>query len=102
MFVDDEPCEVLQGGEAVGLVDGTLQFQHYRCALNGLLRGFGRSLLVQPLLVCFALWSHVVLHQARNVGEGQEVWPGWGAGIQEKMGTAVLDPYTGGTAGGPD
>lgn len=100
--VEDQPCEVLQGGEAVGLVDGPLQFQHHGRALNGLRAGFGRALLLQPPLVCFVFWSHVVLHQAGHVGERGEAGPGRGAGVQEELGAAVLDAYAGGTAGGPD
>lgn len=102
MPVDDQPREVLQGGEAVGLVHGTLQFQHHRCALNALMGVLGGGLLLQLPLIRLVLWAHVVLHQAGHVGEGGEAGPGRGAGVQQKLGAAVLDAYAGGTAGGPD
>lgn len=100
--VDDQPREVLQGGEAVGLVHGTLQFQHHRCVLNALLGGLRGGLLLRLPLVRLVLRAHVVLHQARHVGEGREAGPGRGAGVQQELGAAVLDAYAGGTAGGPD
>lgn len=100
--VDDEAREVLQRGEALGLVHRPLQFQYHGRLLKSLLRSFGGNLLLHLPLLRFPLWSHVVLHQAGHVGEGRYAGPGGGAGVQQELGAAVLNAYAGGSSCGPD
>lgn len=81
--VDGEACEVLQGGEGLGLVHRPSQLQHHRALLYCLWTGFlGGLLLPLLLLLDSPPGAHVVLHQAGHVGEGRKAGSGGGAGVQ--------------------
>lgn len=79
--VDGEACEVLEGGEGLGLVQGPLELQQYCALLNCPLGRLATMSFLQLPLLHLPPWSHIVLHHARNIREGQKAGSGWRAGV---------------------